>query len=1193
MVGLAGLLSTTVYADNADRSPATAPVAAVEEDPVRETEAEALLAAESLGQPVEVLAFRTEYRDVFAQPDGNLIANEHNQPVRVVQGDAWVPTDATLARNADGTITPKAALIDMRISTGGTDPLLVVRNDRQVMTLTWPYTLPAPVLNADQAVYPEVFPNVDLVVNMTVEGFSHVIVLKTPEAANTPELQGLKLGVTGQNLTIQETPEGGIVALDPATGNPVLEADQPTMWDNGVPTGDGGTATASAQKAPAGTLAADSTTATAVPGETDLETARGPEDSSTVAPMGLDYTNGALTLTPDAAMLADPDTNWPVYLDPVWQATTNSSWAMVDSGYPNEEYWKFDGKRHERIGLCPEGCNSSKVKRVIYTLSTPYSGKTILSAEFRVTMQHAWNSTPQDAQLYLLPKGISSGTNWNNQPGGSSWSSGANWLDTRAPSSTQSTCTSTNQNASWDAKEAVQLAAASGWSSVTLGLKAENEGNYQHSKRFCDNAVLSVKYNRAPLIPALAELTSDPGGACVYGSGAPFVWKIPKLSAVLRDPDHSSAHTEQLKAEWRLTWRAPGAPADTVRSYPTTLLKASGSIFTLTAPSDIPQNVVVSWDVRASDNTSWGPWSSDGTRNTCQFIYDATKPAPPDVDSPDFLPEDATDGGSPDCATDAEWHEKLGLTTSFTFDSAATDVVEYRWGFNTNPSSANSIKPSTAGGPSTIQWKPTKEGPWTINVMAVDKAGLGSSIASCTFRVGKRPPVAQWSYSEVAGSKKAEDSLGDHDAVAGSGVTFGVPGPGGQFDTAVALDGTYNGYLKTTLDPENPEKTARVLDTSRSFTVTAWVRTSDPARRQTVVSQDGTGEAGFSLGTEGGNWVFRIPTNDVITLGEWRVFSTGATPSPVTTAWTHLTASYDDSTKKISLLVNGTNLYTADRRSQAKSRGAVQFGRRLVKSGYADHWVGELADVSFFDRPILSTEATGLKQTALDRAAYWQFNTASGTSSPEFGGKAAMVLGTGASIYKGVFPPPSAAMLGGGHLSLTRNSTSYASTTLNADMASSFTITARVKLTSSCAGTPMTFFSQKGLHNSSIIVRCNKAGRYELSVTGTDAVGAAVELTPLVDEAPKIATKGEVVALVYNGYTHEFLLYANAQLIGSVQLTEPFNATGGLQLGRAFIDDQFGEHLSGAIDDVRVYKGVADKNLLQRLNLSVKEQPNL
>ncbi|WP_446212979.1 LamG-like jellyroll fold domain-containing protein [Micromonospora sp. IBSANI012] len=1181
MVGLAGLLSSTAYVEQRATGPVPAPVAAVEESPVRDTEAEAILAAASLNQPVEVLAFRTEYRDVFAQPDGTLIANEHNQPVRVIQGETWVPTDATLVQNVDGTITPRAALIDMRISVGGTDPLLVVRKDEQVMTLTWPYALPAPVLNGDQAVYPEVFPDVDLVMNMTVEGFSHVIVLKTPEAANTPELQGLKLGVTGQNLTIQETEDGGVVALDPATGNPVLEADAPTMWDNGTPTGEESTppATTASAKTASGTLAAESTADTVAGGETDLETARGPEDTSTVAPMGLDYANGALTLTPDAAMLADPDTNWPVYLDPVWQATTNSSWAMVDSGYPNEEYWKFDGKRHERIGLCPESCNSSKVKRVIYTLSTPYSGKTILSAEFRVTLQHAWNSTPQDAQLYLLPKTISSSTNWSNQPGGSSWSTGANWLDTKAPSSTQSTCTSTNQNASWNAKEAVQIAATNGWGNVTLGLKAENEGNYQHSKRFCDNAVLSVRYNRAPLIANQSELTMNPGGACVYGSGAPVIPSIPTLSAVLRDPDHSSAHTEQIKAEFRVTWRPTGATVDTVRTYQT-LLKASGSIFSYKVPSDIPQEgIPIFWDVRASDNTSWGPWSSDGTRNTCQFSYDTKAPAPPDVDSPDFLPLDATDGGSTECKTDEEWHEKLGMQTSFTFDSAATDVVEYRWGFNTNPSPTNSIKPAVAGGASTIQWTPTKEGVWTLQVMAVDKAGLGSAPASCIFRVGKRPPVAQWSFSEVDGSNYAEDSLGGHKAYPGSGVMFGFYGPGGQFDTAAMFDGDGNAYLATT--------DTGILDTSGSFTVSAWLKTRDPALRQVAVSQDGTGEPGFSLGVDSGRWFFSMASNDVVSLHEWKVTSTVF----ATANWTYLTASYDAATKKMSLLVNGGDLVTGDRRSVVKARGALQFGRRVVKGGYTDNFAGEMADVALFDRPILASEVTGLKQTAINRTAYWQLNGESGLVSPEYDNKAAMTLSSGAAIYKSTFPP-TAPLLGAGHLRLTGQSGSYASTTTNADMAGSFTITARARMTSNCKGTPMTLFSQKGAHHSSVIVRCNVDGVWELAVPASDAPGATVETYP-TQQAPKTVTKGDLVALVYNGYTREFLLYVNATVVSSAQLSVPFNATGGLQLGRAFIDDQPREHFSGAIDDVRVYNGVADKILLQRLNITVKEQPNL
>lgn len=198
MVGLAGLLSSTAYVDAPDSAPATAPVAALETDPIRDTEAEALLAAKALNQPVEVLAERSEYRDVFAQPDGTLVANEHTQAVRVLQNDAWVPADATLVAQPDGTYAPTAALLNMRLSNGGTTPLMVAERDSRVMTLTWPNPLPAPTVNGDQLVYPEVFQGVDLVAFVTVEGFSHVLVLKTPEAANLPELQNLRLGVTGE-----------------------------------------------------------------------------------------------------------------------------------------------------------------------------------------------------------------------------------------------------------------------------------------------------------------------------------------------------------------------------------------------------------------------------------------------------------------------------------------------------------------------------------------------------------------------------------------------------------------------------------------------------------------------------------------------------------------------------------------------------------------------------------------------------------------------------------------------------------------------------------------------------------------------------------------------------------------------------------------------------------------------------------
>ncbi len=410
------------------------PTAALAEDPVRDTEAEALVAAKELDQPVEVLALRTEYWDVFAQPDGTLIANDHARPIRVIQGDDWVPADATLVAQPDGANGPTAALLVMQLSPGGDVPLMVVTRDQKSMTLTWPHgPLPEPVVVGSQATYPDVLPDVDLVTNVTVEGFSHVLVVKTPAAAELPELQDLRFRVTTVGLTIEETPDGGVVALDPATNNPVLQADAPTMWDSGPEEAGGVLATEALPSA---------SSTSADPG---AASAQGPGDTSKVAPVELEYTENMLVLTPDQGMLTDPTASFPLYIDPVWQSSTNSGWAMVDSGYPNEEYWKFDGEPYERIGRCPNSCFNSKVKWLFYRLGTPYFGRTILEATFKVTLQHVYDSTARAAALYLMPAGISSSTNWNNQPGGSSWS-GATRLATSSPTSTRSTCTSTNQN---------------------------------------------------------------------------------------------------------------------------------------------------------------------------------------------------------------------------------------------------------------------------------------------------------------------------------------------------------------------------------------------------------------------------------------------------------------------------------------------------------------------------------------------------------------------------------------------------------------------------------------------------------------------------------------------------------------------------------------------------------------------------
>jgi hypothetical protein len=244
-----------------------------------------------------------------------------------------------------------------------------------------------------------------------------------------------------------------------------------------------------------------------------------------------------------------------------------------------------------------------------------------------------------------------------------------------------------------------------------------------------------------------------------------------------------------------------------------------------------------------------------------------------------------------------------------------------------------------------------------------------------------------------------------------------------------------------------------------------------------------------------------------------------------------------------------------------------------------------MADVSVFDRLILPGEITGLQKTAPTRLAYWRMNTDTNKVSPEDRGGTSVALGPDATIYK----HPVLSLLGGGHLALKGTATSYATASVNPDMVNSFSIAARVRLTSSCQGTPMTVFSMKGAHSSPVVVRCNADGQWELAMTDTDKVAPAWLARPSQKE-PRLIGKGDHLALVYNGYIREMTLYVNGELVDAIDLASPFVATGGVQIGRAFLDDAYQEHLSAAVDDVRVYNGVADQVLIQKISIQTKEQ---
>ncbi|MEU8001038.1 LamG domain-containing protein [Catellatospora sp. NPDC049111] len=1173
----AGLAAATVWAGGTPQTPADTLAmgpGGVTEPAKPWTEAQAVGAARKSGKQVEVAAKGTSRQVTYANPDGSFTHESHAAPFRVMQRGEWVPVDTTMIRHSDGSVGPKAAETPMRFSGGGDMPLATISRAGRVMSLTWPAALPQPVLSGDSATYPNVLPDVDLVVHASATSYTHVLVVKTAAAAALPQIKTVSYGLKGTNLTFAVESGDRLVAKDTGSGGVVFASPVPKMWDAGDP--------AEAAKA-------------------DVEPTRSSPESARRADIGVRVDGGSLRLVPDTAMLADKSVRFPLYIDPMTAPTSNSSWTMVDSGYPGEEYWRFDGDRDQRIGLCNRtdsgnSCNSSQVKRLMYAIPTPYQDDTIVvsSATFRVTMTHTYDGSARNASLYRMGAGITSATNWSNQP---AWSKKQ---DTQDPTVSQGSCTTTNQNVTFTATGAAQEAAANNWSTTTFGIRADDEGSKYSIKRFCDNAVLSVTYNRPPAAPT--NLTANPGGACKTGTpdNTWYVSSVPKLSAYLADPETDAA--EPLTATFTVTWTPPGGTLQT-KTWPSGQ-KANKSTFDYNLADlefgvpNLPENVVVSWSVKASDGTA-----SSASSVTCGFILDKTKPAGPDIDSAEFLASDAGNT-SPTCVESSEWIDGAGRYGTFTFDSAATDVVSYKYGFDTNPSPSNVLTPTANGGPVSVSWAPMTEAPHFVTVIAVDAAGKESDTSVCNFNVAAGgPSIGQWNLGDALGSTQAVDERGANPATAGSGVTFGQPGPGGAAHPSVLLPGNSTGYLSTA--------SQGLVDTSKPFTVAAWVKANSLTGYMSAVSQDGTGVPGFYLGFSpaSSKWLFGVPDMDVNAFRDWQVTSTEVVTAQ--TGWTHLAVVVDNVKDTMTMYVNGKASGTAPVRSQWASHGNLQIGQRLAKTQHVWGWNGGISDVGIFDRLVTPAEIDALAKPRLQREVYWALDSADVPDDNPGVFVSAETVVDGATpdearnltLHNGAWvmtPDPDdpfaePALVGAGHMVLDGGDDYAASGQALVGQTGSFSVAARARLAAACTSDQVVL-SQPGAKTSRFQVKCVDIGggqlRWQLTVAAGD--DAATSTTVVVDDThlPDPGnTLGQHLVVTYHAFTKEVRLYVDGELAASAQGTHDPVWNGpdkGVQVGRALLDGTtttptYGGYFSGVLDEVRVYSGVLDAVTVIRL----------
>ncbi|MBB5078834.1 LamG-like jellyroll fold domain-containing protein [Nonomuraea endophytica] len=1132
------------------------------------TEAEALAAAAATGRLVEVLAERGETREVYATPDGSFTSKEHFQPVRVFKDGVWVPLDTTLRKQPDGSIVPGAVPTSLKLSGGGGGPLVTINRAGRPMALTWPTTLPTPWLDGDTAVYPRVLPDVDLRVRAEPEGFSHVLVVKTAQAAKDPRLATIKLGLSAPGLTVRAAEDGTQEAVDEATGAVVYEAPVPIMWDSTPPAAQAMKALGSPETdQPDGNVGADAS-------------ATQPGDTSKIAAVATTVANGEMTLTPDASLLTGSDTTYPVYIDPMWDTPRASARLMVSSA----GWAKYNFTKTEGMGRCPRDyppsgryCNGWYEKRLFYRVPTAkFAHKQIISAEFHAEETFATSCRKRIVDIHLATA-FGAGSTWN--------STKDNWgrrLDSRnVAKGWSSGCPA--GDVLFNVTSAMRQAAKEGWSSTTFGLRARDGDDQLAWKRFERNAFVRVHYNSPPPQPKMSQLSSSPGGPC-RGPQTPATFnRLPTLFAKnLTDPDNKGVEGEKLKAQFQVKWYAGGV-LKTKNLGTVKKMSASGprrATFSVKVPAGVvPQGTTAHWEVRAYDGRAWSPWSSAGNATACYFLYDARALPEPVITSTAYPPLDPANPGQ----TPTDGVGKYGAF-AITMDAR---VAKYAWAMNTDPSEG-SAKTKTAATES-VTAMPTHAGLNTLYVTAWDAANNWST-GTYEFWVAEgKAPKAHWKMDEAAGATQLADSAGAYPATPLGGAQLGVTGALGK---AINLNGT--GAYAATSGP--------VLNTAQNLAVSAWVKlpATLPTTHLIVASQAGTKMAGFSLKYDPGDkkWRFFRTQADGSTVGAGTAVSANPARPGV---WTHLVGVQDVVAKKLRIYVNGVEGVAAGLGPVWAAGNAFQIGAGLWNGQLGYFVPGRIDDVRAFDRIVTADEVHDLFTIKPVVESKWHLNSATGSpaTSPDTGqgvpypltlnGAAKITTDWSKVLVQSPAGTPS------GALELPGGNNDYASAGgAVIDTRDSFTVSAWV----STPGTPgrvMTVLGLAGSYNSAIAVRYDPAKkRYVVDVPSKDGTGATTATVEHSTFHQGNYGDWDHLALTFDATEGTVTLWVNgnkeAAAGGNLSFrhgTRPFGPIASLQVGRSLAGGGYpaGRAWAGVIDDVWVLRGVASQDLINQLSL--------
>ncbi|MDH6521835.1 hypothetical protein M2159_008128 [Streptomyces sp. SAI-090] len=1183
-----------------------------------EARGDAEKAAET-GEQVEVVGERTPYTTTLANPDGvTFTLKDSAVPVRVKQADgSWAQPDATLEERSDGSVGPKAAVAEMSFSGGGSGADLVKLSlNGRSLTVGWPGTLPKPTLDGDSAVYADVLPGVDLRMTATTEGYREVLVVNSASAGANPDLKKLSFPVKAKGLTLQDGGDGGVSAVDD-DGNAVFRSPAAQQWDSA------GDATVTASATPEDssgsasqasfmtTAQEDTSTAETAgdDGEVTPDPAEGPSDgdSSTRLPVTAEQT--AITVTPDASMLADDSAVFPQYIDPDVGMTASERTLLSSDG---DTFYNFSGGDSGKgVGYCGTYvtggvsyyCGSGYKNRMYFEFSpAKLAGKHVLDATFAITEK--WSMSCTASWVDLVRTGnISSSTNW---PGPT-----ANWdlmVDRDVSAGRGSACdpsqpaapiefndnpAETNENLT----STVTKFAAGDFSRLTLMLKAHDESDPNSWKRFDDDAELDVKYVGIPAKPTKIGLVVGTSVVCETDQSDPLVVSSPTPSLAATP---QTAAGGESGASLRIAYDVDKYSSSTWSDAYEAERPTSGYVGDNVSPGTVPTSTLTEgtlYRYRAwtrsyyNSGADWlsGP-SNASTTGWCYFKVDPTRPKAPGIalSSPySVCNSSCTAAGGP------------GTDVTFTFSAASGDaatVTGYQYKMSSSAAWSSVIPASK---PTTV-FTPPASGTFTVFVRAEDSLGWGAT-NSVDFLVAEGSgPIGQWHFDEASGvaldTSTTVAAEQDDATLSATGASRDGRGRRGVLtrdatgaelatpvtDTGLTLDGSA-GYAATS---------GAVVEARSSYTVEAWARMgAAPTHNYVVLSQTGTGstQPGFAIyySTAYSKWIFNWHWVD--SSGTWHyVRSFADATSPPVKVWTHLAGVYDAKAGTIQLYVNGKAQGSPQAMPSGEPEadtGPLEFGRgnAATAGAFTDYFDGQIDEATVWQRALspdeLSTEAqlkTNDSFAAAELVADWDLSTANGTTVTDTtsGYGSALTLSGGATLD------------GTG---IVLDGTDDAATAPGplVDDTGSFTATTAVQLDSATlAAKPVGYVGQVLGQRSS-----DGSGWglwYQLTGTDTDPetdatipvgfwhfgrLNANGSFTGVVSDT--VADLGSAVRLtgVFDAQAGTVSLYVGEAQNGDATAYTATAGTGDFAVGKAYVSAAWGHYLPATVSDIRVWAG--------------------